>query len=110
MKDKKTLLEECLKEMRRMKDKKTLFYGQLWPHGIGRDDFVLYAFSSEKKREEWLQEYQYEEAIGDPSACIVNYEDMQKAYGNNFLEGVDGKVCLRPKAGELHCIIGVLYF
>lgn len=95
-----------------MKDKKNLFYGQLWPHGIGCDTFISYAFDTNEEREKWLRQYLPDDEEGNPIVCIADFEDMQNAYGTDFcvLGGAfDGEVCSRQAAIELHQISATRY-
>lgn len=100
--------------MERMKDKKDLYYGTLWPRGGEYDKRTGYAFETEDEREKWLDMYSFEAASGMPVAFRSSYEEMQKHYGNDFCVILDGElaghVCTRHAALEMQRFGDVAYY
>lgn len=69
------------------KDKKKLYYAQLWPHGVGMGGSWGYAFETDAEREKWMHQRRFviEEEHENVLVSYADYEDMQRRYGNNFV-------------------------
>lgn len=59
-------------------DKKKLFYAQWWDYGVGRGNFSSYAFKTDEERDKWMRQSE------EGHVSFADYNDMQRAYGNNF--------------------------
>ena len=70
-------------------DKKKMFYVQVWPYGIGyggEGEPRSYAFETQEERDKWMRQdwIVRAEEDGNPVVSFADYNDMQRAYGNNF--------------------------
>lgn len=97
-------------------DKKKLFYIKVWPYGVGCGDFTSYAFKTESERDKWMDKswIVLAEEEGNPVVSFEDYDDMQRAYGNNFrvFKDDDGNlsVCGYRAALEIAKIADVEFF
>ena len=90
-------MDKCLAEIEKeetLAKKKTMYYVQVWPYGVGCGDFSAYAFETEKEAEDKLEE---------ENTSRSDYKEMQNAFGNN------GSVCSRKAAVELNRASGGEY-
>lgn len=100
-------------------DKKKMFYVQVWPYGIGcggDGEPHAYAFETQEERDKWMRQdwIVLAEEDGNPVVSLADYDDMQRAYGNNFRVFKDDNgnlaVCSYREAVEIAEIAGVDFF